>query len=161
MINLVVITAEMNAFKKGITGYNSQNHHSKEEIISLLQEIALPYFVDFKSIMPPSISSNFWSVSITNGRNKEVFDLLINSSYRYLALVEKGGTWMNHTYIDFPEDLLTQLKEVSRNVFLMSNDELNRVIKEEELSVLDEKEIEQIKYWKSKTVGEVVFNGYD
>lgn len=151
----------MNAFKKGITGFNSQDHHSKEEIISFLQEIAFPYFVDFKSIIPPSLSSNFWSVSITNGRNKEVFDLLINSSYWYLALIEKGGAWLNHTYIDFPEDLLTQLKAVSRDVFPMSNDELNRVFKEEELSVLDAKEIEQIKYWKSKTIGGVVFNGYD
>ncbi|SFT79437.1 hypothetical protein SAMN05216474_2365 [Lishizhenia tianjinensis] len=151
----------MNTFRKGIIGFNSQSHHSRDEIISFLQQIVFPYFIDFKSLVPPSDSSNFWQVTVSNVKNKVAFDLLINSTYWYLALVEEKGSWMNNKYIDFPEDLLTQLKGVPIDVFPMSNDELNRIFKEEELSALDDIEIEQIKYWKSKTVGEVVFNGYD
>ncbi|HAD80588.1 MAG TPA: hypothetical protein DCF99_16150, partial [Flavobacteriaceae bacterium] len=65
-------------------------------------------------------------------------------------------------FIDFPVELISQLKaEVNSSLILLNPKELNKKVEVSDLELLGETEIKQINYWKSKTLGEIVFNCFD
>ncbi|MCH2231259.1 MAG: hypothetical protein MK105_13025 [Crocinitomicaceae bacterium] len=68
---------------------------------------------------------------------------------------------MNHEYIDFPLELTRQLEIGREEVQLLTRQILELRLDRSELSELGKSELEQIKYWKCNTVGDVVFNGFD
>ena len=53
------------------------------------------------------------------------------------------------------------LEEIFPNVIVARLDELSRTITKSDLSLLDRAEIEQVKYWKPATIGELAFNWWD
>jgi hypothetical protein len=151
----------MTILKKGITGFDSAVDISENEVRTFIKRFAFPFIPDFKSVTPPSPSSNFWTVPFTNKENNSEFNMLINSSNWNLALVTKSSTWMNHEYLEFPHKLYLQIRSIRGPELPMNPQILERTFDKEELNELGKSEIEQIKYWKSKTIGEIIFNGFD
>ncbi len=84
--------------------------------------------------------------------------MIVNSTYLIFACVEKNRCF-DLKFIDFPIELISQLKaEVNSSLILK---ELNKKVNISDLELLGESEIKQINYWKSKILGEIVFNCFD
>ncbi len=131
------------------------------QLSHFLKTIKFPFIPDFKNCIAPHQSSNFWVVPIVNLLDFCEFNLIINSSYWYLALITRESSWMNHEYIDFPLELTRQLELGRKEVQLLTKQILELRLDRSELSELGKSELEQIKYWKCNTVGDVIFNGFD
>jgi len=87
--------------------------------------------------------------------------LIVNSTYLIFACVEKNRCF-DLKFIDFPIELISQLKaEVNSSLILLNPKELNKKVNISDLELLGESEIKQINYWKSKILGEIVFNCFD
>ena len=78
-----------------------------------------------------------------------------------MALITKDSSWMNHEYIDFPIELVQQINSGREDTRLLTKEILEGRLDRSELTQLSKAELEQIKYWKCNTVGEIVFNGFD
>jgi len=65
---------------------------------------------------------------------------------------------MNLKFIDFPDKLRQILQE---NLTILDTKSLNKLVTNQDLQELDKIEVDQIKYWNTKKIGEVIFNGYD
>ncbi|QHC85273.1 hypothetical protein AS589_11025 [Empedobacter brevis] len=77
------------------------------------------------------------------------------------ACVEKNRCF-DLNFIEFPIDLITQLKaQVNSSLILLNPKELNKRMDAPDLELLGETELKQIKYWKSKVLGEIIFNCFD
>ena len=150
--------------KKGITGFGS----AKELLIKPFVDIAL-----FKSSLYPieytgqfkimdfkdtEINTNYSRVAIKDKLSNNDFDILVNNYYPYYCGVTSHSAWMNFTFIDLPNEIRNCLDE---NFEYLTTTDLNLRVDDENLSELSEPELKQIKYWKSKTFGEIIFNGYD
>jgi hypothetical protein len=104
------------------------------------------------------VPRNFNRVTIKVG--EETVDILCNCEYPMVAasrLQDDGSTQI--TFMDVPG-----LAEAMRGVGpfrVLSAEELASPVNAETLQDLDPAEIEQVKYWKPRTVGEVVFNFWD
>jgi hypothetical protein len=151
----------MTILKKGITGLDSVEPITESEIRGFLEKISYPFVPDFKNALPPSPSSNFWRMPIVNKQDNSEFDMLINSTHWNLAIVTKESTWMNLEYLTFPWELYEQIRSVRGPELPMNPQTLERSFGKEELNELSKSELDQLKYWKSRTIGDVIFNGFD
>lgn len=151
----------MTVLKKGITGFDSVIDFTEKEIKEFLKRFSHPFIPDFSRLLPPTPSSNFWRISFVNNGVDSDFDMLINSTHWNLALVTKESAWMNHEYLNFPEGLYLQIRTIRGPELPMNKLILERTFNKEELSELSKSEIEQLKYWKSRTIGDIIFNSYD
>jgi hypothetical protein len=151
----------MTILKKGITGFDSAIGISENEIRIFIKRFAFPFMPDFESAIPPSSSANFWKVPFISKEDNSEFYMLINSTKWNLALVTKESTWMNHNYLVFPHELYLQIRSIRGPELPMNPQILERAFDKKELHELGKNEIEQIKYWKSQTIGDVIFNGFD
>lgn len=147
--------------KKGITGIDSSEYASEEQIREYLKRFSYPYIPQTEKIEPPTPSNNYWRIPFVSNTNGYEFDLLINSSHWNLALVTKESKWMKLEFLPFKEDLYLQIRSVKDKGLPMIPSLLKRNLKDYDLSDLGNEEIKQIEYWNSLTVGDIVFNGYD
>ncbi len=146
--------------QKGITGLGSEPTFVMEDLVNVLKNIKQP-FVKIGDIHRPNESTSFYQVKLKNVKNDEEFYLLMNSTYMIFACVNKNRCF-DLNFIDFPTDLITQIKaNFKSSVILLNPKDLIRKIEQHDLEFLSESEMKQINYWKSKTVGEVIFNCYD
>lgn len=150
--------------KKGITG----NCGVKEEqmtfrsIVSQFKASLYPIeysgaykILEFKD---EEISKNYYRISIANKLKNDSFDILINSMYPYYCGVNPNGEWLNLIFIDLPIEIRNCVDPYFK---YLSPVELNSKFEKSDLLELSEAELEEIKYWKPSTFGEIIFNGYD
>lgn len=151
----------MQPLEKGITGFNSESFISKSLVTAFLNNIRHPFIPSFKAIEEPHESSNYWRIPFVNKLDGSEFDLIINSSYWKIALISKQSTWMNLEFITSPPTLIQQTNDLHWKIDFLSPEFLNRTVQPEDLVELNKHELEQIRYWRSQTIGEIIFNGYD
>lgn len=147
--------------KKGITGIDSSEYASEDEVREYLKRFSYPYIPQTDKIESPTPSTNYWRIPFESQKKEFEFDLLINSSQWNLALVTKESKWMDLEFLPFNEDLYLQIRSIKDKGLPMNPDLLKRKLKDYDLSNLGEGEIKQIEYWNSQTIGDIVFNGYD
>ena len=105
------------------------------------------------------MDTNYFSIDIINKKTGIDFKLLINGIYFIMAGVTTKSKWMELIFIDLPEDFIKQTK--NDEIIFLNKSILNTCVPTNEIEVLKREEKEQIKYWGSKTYGEIIFNGYD
>lgn len=143
--------------KKGVTGFGNTSSLTIDEVKTVLKNIRYPY-IPLK-ITEPQANSNYFCIEIENKIDELKFNMLINSKYYIIAGITTESEWLDLHFIDFPSDFTEQIK--NDNIIIMDKNESETKVPNNELEILDKKEIEQIKYWKSETYGEIIFNGYD
>lgn len=159
--------------EKGITGFW---HEKRDEPLSLIGENEIRNLIyqvlerrlkDSKgnqmserlntfTITRPTYDSNYYRIELQLIREK--FVVLINGYHPYFCGIESDSSWMNLQFVELPE--MIRLIFAPQFKYL-SQDDLLQPVKEHHLNELNKVEIEQIRYWKSQTIGEVIFNGYD
>ncbi|MBW1619097.1 MULTISPECIES: hypothetical protein [Empedobacter] len=146
--------------QKGITGFDTTPNYTTEDLEKILKGIKYP-FTKTEVVLKMNDSSNFYQIKINYQKTKQDFYLIVNSTYLIFACVEKNRCF-DLKFIDFPIELISQLKsEVNSSLILLNPKELNKKVDVSDLELLGESEIKQINYWKSKTLGEIVFNCFD
>ncbi|MGV0980283.1 hypothetical protein [Empedobacter falsenii] len=146
--------------QKGITGFDATPNYTTEDLEKILKRINYP-FIKTEVVLKVNDSSNFYQIKINHQKTKQDFYLIVNSTYLIFACVEKNRCF-DLKFIDFPVELISQLKaEVNSSLILLNPKELNKKVEVSDLELLGDTEIKQINYWKSKTLGEIVFNCFD
>jgi hypothetical protein len=143
--------------KQGITGFGNVDIVTLEEVKVFLKNIKYPYMCS--DVGAPEISTNYYRVNIYNKINGMNFDLLVNAVYYIIAGVTTESTWRELYFIDMPNDFIEQIQD--NKIMILNNERLGSTVPDDELEILTKEEKRQIKYWKSKTYGEIIFNGYD
>lgn len=145
---------------KGITGFDTESTFDLTQLNAVLSNITQPYLKQGE-LKKPNESSNFYQQKIKDERTKKEFFLIANSTYFIFACVENSRCF-DLRFIDFPIDLITQLKAtVNSDLVVLNRKEALESVETSDLKDLAESELKQINYWKSKTVGEIIFNCYD
>lgn len=164
-ISFVPLNKEQLILPRGITGFTtvwgkSLPEVKRLEVETLLEGLckAVPEYVEFH-IGEPTQSDNYFTVGLIDAK-KRFSSFIINAHHRYAAVIDgKKSEWLKLTFVDFPVQLSTYL---NANGFVCVSPEMASVrLTSKILSKLDPVEKEQTRYWETKTVGDVVFNGYD
>ena len=151
---------------KGVTGF----YNSKRETIppqvefslfkKVVYELAKELGDEIEFLYKDATDRNYYYAKLKG--NFEC-NILCNAQFPIFALSEPfeeppfGNN--GHRFIEHPKasEFLKQIK----NIEYPGTEFLNQKVTPEILSTLSKAEIEQIKYWKSTTIGEVIFNYYD
>ena len=151
----------MNNLPYGITGFWEIGQKSVPKIDKLLIEKLIekfekhPEFWNVK-LTEPKEDNNFYLISIDSKTGSHLIG--INSSYPIFCGIKSLSDWTTVEFCDLPKNIVdliidnfTELKTVF----------LNQSLKSENLILLNKAELEQIKYWKTEKIGNVIFNKYD
>jgi hypothetical protein len=147
--------------KKGITGFGHNGLHNLEfKILQLKRAVLGDGKYKLLEIVEQHGSSNYLEICLEyryKYRNEKI-KILINGQYGYSCCVEYKSKWMNLIFIDLKEDLIKKIHPIFS---YLSPEYLNKRIDANDLDLLSDDERKQIKYWNSRTNGEIIFNGYD
>lgn len=148
---------------KGITGFRSNEQHETLElyesklrnIIGLIKAFRQHEILYVNDLTP---SSNYYRIELKERKSNNLYDLLINPVQLFSCCIQNESTWMNLKFISFPNTLKQILEE---QINIIDLEDLNKQVHPEDLLELDKSEVEQIIYWRSQKIGEIIFNGYD
>jgi hypothetical protein len=143
--------------KIGITGFGNVDSLTLNEINGFLKRIKYPYICS--GIEEPKINTNYYCVNVSNKTEEIKFKLLVNCVYYIMAGITTESTWSELNFIDLPNDFIEQIK--NNGIMILNKRILESEVPDNEIEILGKEEKSQIKYWKSKTYGEIIFNGYD
>lgn len=100
--------------------------------------------------------NNFYLVIIADKRGNH--KIAINTTYPYYCGVKSLEDWETVEFCDLPK----YITELIPNEFTeLKSEFLNEPLKSRHITALNKGELEQIKYWKTEKVGNVIFNTYD
>ena len=103
-------------------------------------------------------SQNYVRYQFINAEGNQRFDMLVNVHYPVYCGVAENSSWMNLTFLELSEHFRSYFEPEFQ---YLNPQYLSTSFSQSDLSELNRTEVEQIKYWKSKTFGDIVFNGYD
>lgn len=140
----------------GITGFRDLDHpyvaeQEKKGFQKLCYSIATRYHCMVASFDFDLTGKNFYSAEIKTKQGS--LYLLENAYYPWIAFA-KNCDYTEIELIESPFDLTEQ------NIYMLTLSELGQDW-HGFVSQLGEAEREQIKYWKPKTIGDIIFNFWD
>lgn len=142
--------------KNGISGFNSSYEimiQDEKQFQAFCYAFAMEVDGIVVSFDTNLTGKNFYSCHIII--NEEDFHVLINSIYPMIAFARK----VDYFDIEFIHN--EKYKQFFQNSYRVLNiSELNEKLIDKKHQ-LNKDELEQINYYKSKTVGEVIFNHWD
>lgn len=148
--------------RKNITGFadlaDKQSKVELKEIKSAIFSIEITKAYKISEIKEPGQSSNYFTVTLTDLRTNDTMGILINGQYPCYCGVTGDSSWMNLKFIELP---LAVRNCMDKKFKYLTPTELYLTVDRNDLKELSESELRQINYWKSKTLGEIIFNGYD
>ncbi len=105
------------------------------------------------------ITPNFHD-AILNGNGERVH-VLGHSNFPIFAFAEPREDYSCELVFRDMDSVSNLLEEMFPYVAVAKLEELSRQITDYDLSQLDRAELEQVKYWKPATIGQLVFNWWD
>lgn len=108
------------------------------------------------SVSPPLYPANFYCAQVEISR--ELIYILLNEHYPYLTFVS-SVEFEDIKFIDVPalHALFDAFYQVTGTVELNASVDQSLLMKME----LNSAEVEQIAYWKPRTIGQIIFNYWD
>jgi hypothetical protein len=146
----------------GITSFYGRNKLPEfpfAEFKRMAYACAIPCGYSITRLLERGVTPNFHTAKLESP-GKSV-DLLGHSTFPIFAFAEPREEYSCElTFLDVPTiaSLLTQLFP---SVIIATLEELSRPLAKTDLDQLDRAEIEQVKYWKPHTIGELAFNWWD
>ncbi|MFD2564806.1 hypothetical protein [Aquimarina rubra] len=151
----------MNTLPRGITGFwkigQSGIPKTDKSLIKKLVDI-------FKS------DSDFWKVRLVEQQADNNFYLIlisdkngnhqigINTTYPIYCGIKSLADWETVEFCNLPEYIT---KIIPIEFTELRTEFLNEPLKSKHITALNKVELEQIKYWKTEKIGNVIFNKYD
>lgn len=151
---------------KGITGFTSIQDYfevpnvSKDIVIDATEKfIANNSEFIIINFFEPAQNSNYFLLNLKNTFNGKNVTIIFNSHYRYFSGVEKEISWCERIFCDLSISI-TSIYESFGFIYL-SKQILESKATSKEISLLANSEKEQIEYWESVKLGEIIYNNYD
>lgn len=146
---------------KGITGFWRTG---KTPVSSIDKEIIERLVTKFNRInvfrtatmTEPRVDTNYYVISLFSKTEK--YHIGINGLLPYYCGIKGGIDYGTIDFYDLPE-FITIILDIHLEELKASF--LKQKLKHEYLNLLETSEIEQIKYWETKDIGNVIFNHYD
>jgi len=104
----------------------------------------------------PQADNNFYTISAFSDKEKHFIG--INSSYPLYCGIKSTSDRTTIKFYDLPKSVTNIL---NRKLNELKTNFLNQNLKKEHLTLLSKTEIEQIEYWETEIIGNVIFNDYD
>lgn len=144
---------------KGVTGFYAHGQAplpstNRKSVLRALHAIFRGVNRQVGTAAAPHPARSYWYVRLTDTRSEDVL-LLVNEVHP-LAGFARPETEPPE-FLDRP-DLADQL---SHDLVVVSAADLTRAVTPEDLEGLAEVEREQIRYWRARTFGEIIFNEWD
>ena len=105
------------------------------------------------------ITPNFHTAVLENGNDR--LHMLGHSTYPIIAFAEPRESYSCVLVFRDARSIAESLLEMFPDVIIATTAELSKPITNTDLDKLNRAEIEQVKYWKPSTVGELAFNWWD
>ena len=151
----------MNTLPIGITGF----WHISGPTITQVDKLLIQKLVNtFKNnpnfwkvqLIEQQVDNNFYMIIINskNGTNT----IGINTTYPIYCGIKSLSDWQTVEFCDLPPSITTQ---IPNDFTELKTDFLNESVKSRHLIALSKAELEQINYWKTEKVGNIIFNKYD
>jgi hypothetical protein len=150
--------------KRGITGFSHLNENFALPAVNFSFVKSLAYQIyasanfNVLKISDMEISTNYYSVEMLDKMRNFKFAVLFNAQYPYYCGVTIESSWMKLSFIDL--DLKIR-NHFDKEFEFLAPALLNQTVNSKDLNDLSKTEKDQIKYWNSRTYGEIIFNGYD
>ena len=151
--------------KRGITSFFNWDdwgtipEFAYAEFKRVVYGVADPLCLAVSELNERGVTPNFHSARL-DGANAAI-TILGHSTYPIFAFAEPIEFKSCHLCFVDHEPLSRVIETSFPGTSIATAGELNRQLAETDLTKLDASELEQIEYWKPKTVGEVAFNWWD
>ena len=157
----VGVVNHMNKLPYGITGFWKIGQRGVPKIDKLLIVQLIEKFekhIEYWNIkmIEPKEDNIFYLLSIENQTGSHLIG--INSSYPVFCGIKSLSDWTTVEFCDLPKNIVDLLIV---NFTELKTEFLNQSLKPENLILLNNAELQQIKYWKTEKIGNVIFNKYD
>ena len=151
----------MNKLPNGITGFWKIGQKSVPEIdISLIKQLIEKFKnnSEFRNVVltEQQQDNNFYQIRVNDKTGSYLIG--INCSYPMFCGIKSSSDWTTVEFYDLPKNITDLLTE---NFTELKTEFLNRPLKSENLTLLNKVELEQIEYWETEKIGNVIFNKYD
>jgi hypothetical protein len=148
----------MRLLRTGITGFDSTGEVSVRDFKRAVHAAATSQHVKVGSITPADgVTPNFHQIDVDFGSEKLV--ILCNRHVPIVAFASKIGEMEIEQFVQASPEFTAGLAEYG---FVIGDvAELNRRVTSEDLKFLSPAEQHEVKYWKPKRVGDVIFNWWD
>ncbi|OAD92727.1 hypothetical protein A7A78_02115 [Aequorivita soesokkakensis] len=151
----------MEKLPNGITGFWKIGQKRVPEIDKLLIEKLIENFENHNEfwnikLTEPKEDNNFYLISLNDKTGSHLIG--INSAYPIFCGIKSMSDWTTVDFYNLPTNITDVLLD---DLTELKTEFLNQPLKTENLILLNEAEIEQIKYWKTEKIGNVIFNKYD
>jgi len=151
--------------QRGITSFFNWDERgvipefSIAEFKSIVFAVAAPLGYAVSSVAERGVTPSFHSALLSKGDN--AVSILGHSTYPIFAFAEP--LQMHSCQLRFvdSEPLSREIATLFPDVTVATTTELNRKLADNDLAKLDAAELEQVKYWEPKSVGDVAFNWWD
>ncbi len=150
--------------QKGITGFRSYNCDDVLPSIAEHQIKSSVYSIEYEgkfkivAFQFPNAGNNFYRVKLHEVHRNNNFDLLFNRIYPYYCAVTNKSIEFGLEFVSLTNEIQ---KLIGSDFNYIDPDILNKRVSSVDITELNSAEIKQIEYWKSKSFGEIIFNGYD
>ncbi len=151
----------MNTLPVGITGFWHISGPTIPQVDKLLIQKVVNVLKNYPNFLKVQLieqqpDNNFYMI-ITNSKN-ESHTIGINTTYPMYCGIKSLSNWQTVEFCDLPPSITTQMP----NEFTeLKTDFLNEPVKSRHLTALSKAELEQINYWKTEKIGNIIFNKYD
>ena len=148
--------------RRGITGFSSFRSLEPIEKVNFKDFKAAVYFVAqshnlrVENIEQPNVTPNFYRALFVN-HNIRIWTLC-NTTFPVIAFTSSLENWFQEGFLDLPE-IGSSFATLGYQV--ATAEYLERDFQQKDLTILDDAEIEAIRYWRPKTFGRVIFNWFD
>ena len=151
--------------KRGITSFFNWDERDTipeftfAEFKRVVFGVADPLRLAVTQLTERGVTPNFHSAHLDGGETSVA--MLGHSTYPIIAFSEHWKHNDGQLRLVDCIRIATELKRMFPHVTVAESGELTRKLTESDLALLDEGELDQIKYWKPQTVGEIAFNWWD
>ena len=105
------------------------------------------------------ITPNFHTARVK--RHRDEIMVLGHSNFPIIAFADPFELWLMKIPFRDADSIATRIRAIYPQVIIATKEELSRCIETTDLEILNRMELDQIKYWKPQTIGELVFNWWD
>jgi hypothetical protein len=151
----------MNTLPIGITGFYHICGPAIHQTDKLLVQKLVGIFKNnpnFRTVQLIELQpdNNFYMIIVYSKSGSNVIG--INSTYPMYCGIKGSSDWQTVEFYDLPSSITTLIP----NEFTeLKTDFLNESVKSRHLIALSKSELEQINYWETEKVGNIIFNKYD
>ena len=129
------------------------------EFAEIISTVIDPMGFTFGETTERGITPNFHTIRVKLLRDEIM--VIGHSNFPIIAFADPFELWRMTIPFRDADRIATRIVELYPQVLIATQEELSTRIERAHLEMLNRIELDQVKYWKPQTIGELVFNWWD